>query len=223
MGGLASTGVYEFLRRYPGMSTAPWQDAGVCLRGKFEFAANRPGYDEIRDSYELKIIVPESYPQTLPQVEETAGRIPRDGGFHINPDGTLCLGTPLRLLTVLHGNPSLIGFAENCLEPYLYAVSLKLMRGIEFVFGELDHGVEGLVHDYSKILGLSQKEQVRQAIQLLCFKERIANKRICPCGCGRRLGICPFRHRLNVLRKMAPIKWFRQHAREDMHLNWNKK
>lgn len=221
MGGLVWKGVDQFLRDYPGMSTAPCQDTGVCLGGKFEFVANRPGHDEIRDSYKLKIFVPKNFPLALPRVEETEGKIPRDGRFHINADGTLCLGAPLRLLMALRGAPSLTRFVEDCLVPYLYAVSLKLMRGDEFVFGELAHGVVGLENDYSEILGLSRKEQVREAIKLLCFKERIANKSPCPCGCGKRLGACSFRYRLNELRRVASIKWFRQHAEKDMDLNWN--
>ena len=219
---LALIGMTQFLREYPGMSTAPCQGTGICLRGQFEFTANRFGFDEIRDSYELKIIVPENFPQTLVRVEETAGKIPRNGRFHTNPDGSLCLGTPLKLLIELHNNPNIVGFAENCLVPYLYAVSIRLSGRSEFVLGELAHGIEGLLQDYSKILGLSQKEQVIQAIQLLCLKDRIANKSPCPCGCGKRLGICPFRHKLNSLRKIASTKWFRQHAEGDLFLNWNK-
>ncbi|WYD82285.1 MAG: hypothetical protein V8K32_07815 [Candidatus Electrothrix gigas] len=202
----------QFLSDYPGISTAPCSDAGVCLRGKFRFKADVSGSDEIEDSYKLEIVVPDKFPQALPKVKETGGKIPRDGNFHVNPDGTLCLGSPLRLLRKVHSAPNLTGFADKCLVPYLYAVSYKLIHGGDFVFGELAHGDQGIVDDYSVMLGLKERHQITQAIQLLEIKKRIANKLPCPCGCGKRLGVCPFHHNLNEFRKMAPVSWFKAHV-----------
>ena len=202
----------QFLSDYPGMSTAPCSDAGVRLLGKFRFKAKVPGGDEIDDYYKLEIFIPDKFPQILPKVKEIGGKIPREGNFHINQDGTLCLGSPLRLLRKVHGDPNLTGFVNKCLVPYLYAVSYKLIHGGDFVFGELAHGEQGLVDDYSAMLGLKERHQVTQAIQLLGLKKRIANKRPCPCGCGKRLGMCPFHHKLNEFRKIVPRSWFKAHA-----------
>jgi hypothetical protein len=218
MGVSALNSLSQFLRDYPGMSTAPCSDTGVCLRGKFWFKASVSSGDEIDDSYKLEIVVSDKFPQALPKVKETGGKIPRDGNFHVNPDGTLCLGSPLRLLRKVHSSPSLTGFADKCLVPYLYAVSYKLMHGGDFVFGELAHGDQGIVDDYSVMLGLKEKHQIQRAIQLLGIKKRIANKKLCPCGCGKRLGACPFHHKLNEFRKMAPVSWFKAHALND----WNR-
>jgi hypothetical protein len=218
MGVSALTSLSQFLRDYPGMSPAPCSDTGVCLRGKFWFKASVSSGDEIDDSYKLEIVVSDKFPQALPKVKETGGKIPRDGNFHVNPDGTLCLGSPLRLLRKVHSSPSLTGFADKCLVPYLYAVSYKLMHGGDFVFGELAHGDQGIVDDYSVMLGLKEKHQIQRAIQLLGIKKRIANKKLCPCGCGKRLGACPFHHKLNEFRKMAPVSWFKAHALND----WNR-
>ncbi|MBU2646979.1 hypothetical protein KKI24_19885 [bacterium] len=218
MGLLALNNVSQFLCDYPGMSTAPSSDTGVCLRGKFRFKADVSGSDEIVDSYNLEIVVPDKFPRALPKVKETSGKIPRDGNFHVNPDGTLCLGAPLRLLKKVHSAPNLTGFADKCLVPYLYAVSYKLIHGGEFVFGELAHGDQGVVDDYSVLLGLKERHQITQAIQLLGVKKRIANKKPCPCGCGKRLAACPFRQKLNEFRKMAPVLWFKAHALND----WNR-
>jgi hypothetical protein len=218
MGVLALNSLSQFLRDYPGMSTAPCSDAGVCLRGKFRFKASESGGEEIDDSYKLEIVVSDKFPQALPKVKETDGKIPRNGNFHVNRDGTLCLGSPLRLLRKVHSSPSLTGFADKCLVPYLYAVSYKLMHGGDFVFGELAHGDQGIVDDYSVLLGLKERQQVTQAIHLLGLKKRLANKKPCPCGCGKRLGACPFHHKLNEFRKMAPVSWFKAHALND----WNR-
>lgn len=218
MGVRALNSLNQFLDDYPGMSTAPCSDAGVYLCGKFRFKANMFGGEEIEDNYKLEIIVPDKFPQSLPKVKETGGKIPRDGNFHVNPDGSLCLGSPLRLLKKIHNFPSLSGFADKCLVPYLYAVSHKLRNGEDFIFGELSHGDQGIVDDYSHIFGLKEHSQITQAIQLLGVKKRIANKKPCPCGCGRRLGACSFHNKLNEFRKMAPVSWFKAHALND----WNR-
>lgn len=202
----------QFLRDYPGMSTVPYTGAGICLRGIFRFKASISGNDEIDDSYKLEIVVPDKFPQALPRVEEIGGKIPRDGNFHTFKNGVLCLGSPLRLLSIVNRFPTLTGFTDKCLVPYLYSVSYKLRHGGNFIFGELAHGSQGLVDDYSVMLGLKEKSQIIRAIQLLGIKKRIANKRFCPCGCRKKLGACPFHHKLNELRKIAPRSWFRTHA-----------
>lgn len=209
MGVKALNSLNQFLDDYPGMSTAPCSDAGICLRGRFRFKASISGNDEIEDFYMLEIFVPDKFPQALPEVKETGGKIPCDGNFHVNLDGSLCLGSPLKLLKKIHSAPSLTGFADKCLVPYLYAVSYKLMHGGNFLFGELPHGDQGIVDDYSIMLGLRERDQIIHAIQLLGIKKRIANKRPCPCGCGKRLGACLFHRKLNEFRKMAPVTWFK--------------
>lgn len=199
----------QFLDDYPGMSIVPYFYAGICLRGKFSFKAIFSDGEVVIDSYNLEILVPEKFPQELPRVKEIGGKIPKNGNFHVNLDETLCLGSPLRLLKIIYKFPNMSGFAKQCLVPYLYAVSYKLRNGGNFIFGELAHGNPGILDDYSNLLCLNDRSQIIKAIQLLGIKKRIANKKPCPCGCGKRLGVCSFHHKLNDFRKMAPVSWFK--------------
>lgn len=161
------------------------------------------GENEIEDSYNIAIQVHNSFPKIVPKVEDVEGKIPRDGHFHVNPDGSFCLGSPLRLLLVLSKNPSLIDFMELLLVPYLYAVSYKLKNGGEFIFGELKHGLDGELSDYENLFQVHGKSAVKNTLIALSTKKRIANKKICPCSCGYRLGTCAFHHRLNPFRKIT--------------------
>jgi len=104
----------------------------------------------------LEITVPAEFPKLLPTARETGGKIPRDGKHHVNDDKSLCLGSPLRLRLKVSGKPTLSGFAESCLVPYLYAVSYKLQNGVEFPFGELSHGEAGIIEDYMEMFGLNR-------------------------------------------------------------------
>lgn len=199
-----------FLREYPGMAIRPSPDVALRLKGKFEFSAEHPVHGKVTDAFHLQIDVPASFPRELPEVTEIGERIPRLGSYHVNGDGTLCLGSHLRLLIKLNVAPTLGGFASNCLIPYLYAISLKLRNGGKLVFGELAHYGPGMLHDYAQLFALGSPEQAQYALSLLSLKKRIANKKGCPCGCGNRLGQCPVRYRLLPFRKLASRSWFRR-------------
>ncbi len=194
------------------MSLVPSRGSSLVLEGVFSFSGMPKNKLSITDSYQIRITVPEKFPRAIPTVVETVRKIPLDGEHHVNnSDGSLCLGSPLRLLQKIYENPSLVGFSENCLVPYLYGASHKLQTGEDFPFGELRHGDKGIIDDYLVLFGLKTADQMKQALLLLGIKERIANKKTCPCGCGQRLGKCSFRQKLNRYRKLASRSWFRDH------------
>ena len=201
------------MKDYPGMAVRPCRDNNVVLRGKFDFCAKPAAGEEVCDAYELEIKVPVKFPREVPTVKEIGQRIPRDGKHHVNPDDTLCLGSPLRLLNKIEESPSLPGFAEKCLVPFLYAISKKLQSGGDFAFCELAHGEKGVVDDYMQLFGLRSREEVLRALELVGMKRRIANKQPCPCLCGYRLGRCGFHNILNQFRGLAPRSWFKKHRK----------
>jgi hypothetical protein len=206
-------GLQAFLKDYPHMSIKPTMDSMVLIQGKFWFSAKAKERPEITDSYSLRISVSPEFPGTIPKVAELDAKIPRTGEFHVNADASLCLGSPLRLLLKLSKNPSLSGFAADCLVPYLYAISHKLRFGGELLFSELPHYREGEIQDYIDLFGLSVPEQVYAVIALLGMKKRRANKLTCPCGCKTRLGRCRFNRRLHEFRRLASRSWFREQLR----------
>ena len=203
---LESNDLTEFLLDNPYMSIVSSSDTSICLRGKFCFKVNDSDYGVIEDSYKLEIIIPDSFPLGLPIVKEIDGKIPRNLDFHMYHNGSFCLGAQLRLLAIMQANPSLTGFVNKCLVPYLYAVSHKLKNGGGFVFGELGHNIESIVDDFCDMMGLKEEYQIVQTKQLLKKKKRIANKKACPCGCGNRLGVCPLHYKLNELRIIIRIQ-----------------
>lgn len=200
------------------MSLAPQRSTEISLKGKFDFEAkpnNGPeNGPEITDSFEIIISIPTTFPYELPRVTEVEKRIPRDGKHHVNPEGTLCLGTPLRLLSLISAPPDIVSFAEKCLVPFLYAVSIKLKSGGDFIFKELDHGSPGIIADYIDLFKLKTTPQVIYALNLLGLKKNVANKKPCPCQCGFRLGKCASGARINKFRALASRPWFRKHAFE---------
>ena len=201
-------GLQQFLENRPGMVIKPVMSPGLVIEGIYTYSAVYGDGPEISDSYNLRIEVPQSFPGSSPSVTELDKKIPRKDDYHVNPDMTLCLGSPLRLRWKLAAQPSLPGFDSTCLLPYLYGMSHKLRFGGPLPLGELAHGVQGELEDYRDLFDLDRDEQARRALRLLGMKKRIANKEPCPCDCGRRVGKCPFNETLLKFRKLASRSWF---------------
>ena len=195
------------------MRITPIRNNTITLRGVFDFTAEFENGPQITDSYSLQIYIPHSFPRAIPRVEEINRKIPRDGKHHINSDGTLCLGSPIRLLQQLSRTPNISGFVGKCLVPHLYAVSHKFKYG-NFPFGELEHGAKGIIKDYMDLFGLQNRGQVIWTLALLGNKKRIANKMTCPCGCGLRVGRCSFRLKIIRFRGIASRAWYRAQIAE---------
>lgn len=210
MQGVDVIGLAQFLKEYPGMAIRPSSDVHLRIKGTFSFAGDHPVHGHVSDAFSVQIDIPAAFPRELPEVTEIGGRIPRQGAFHVNGDGSLCLGSHLGLLLKLSEAPTLPGFAARCLVPYLYAISLKLQNGGKLVFGELAHYGPGMLHDYAQLFSLPTVVQARYALKLLGKKKRVANKLSCPCGCNVRLGRCRFNHRLLQFRNLASRRWFKR-------------
>lgn len=201
-------GLNEFLEYYSGMNIVPSSDNFLTLKGSFDFSTESNGI-KIHDSYHLVIQVPYAFPQKMPIVKELDNKIPPISNYHVNKDGSLCCGSSLRLLLMMTRNPSLMKFAEKCLEPYLYAISFKQKYKSKLPFGELDHGRPGELKDYTDLMGLKTTEQVKIALSLLGMKKRFANKHPCPCGCNKRLGKCKFNRTINKFRYLTYRRCFK--------------
>ncbi len=197
-----------FLRKFPDMSVVPQKEGSLVLEGCFSFEASTTSHGSESGTYLLRIKVPPSFPAELPRVQELGKRIPKNPEHHINSDGSLCLGSRIRLLVQISKEPTLCGFAKNCLIPYLFAITRKLKHGNALVFGELAHGNTGELNDYADLLNLDNPPAVLCALKYLGMKKRRANKLPCPCGCGLRLGKCRFNFHLRELRCLAERDWF---------------
>jgi len=95
-------GLLRFLKTYRGMRVQPSGGDVLRLEGEFAFTAEYKDSLVIEDSYELRITVSKWYPDDLPSLKETGNRIPHEQKYHVSENGTLCLGSPLRL----HGTGS---------------------------------------------------------------------------------------------------------------------
>jgi hypothetical protein len=192
-----SWGLRDFTARYAGLSLRPARGDGIRLVGELAFRA-ATGEETVEDSFEVDVRFPRGFPDEIPTVFETEGRIPPD--FHKLEDGSLCLGSPLRLRLILTRHPTVTGFVERCVIPYLFGFAVWTRTG-RMPFGELAHGAKGIFQDLMSLLGARDKAQCLAFLKLLSLPKRHANKRPCPCGSALRLGRCHNRtlHRLRAV------------------------
>lgn len=206
----------DFLAAHPRIRIVELSDERITLVGEYHLKAQLAGSQLIDRTYRLKLVFPRDYPEKLPMVIDEEGYFPRNQEYHIYDDGSFCLGSELKIKSVLSGDHSLSAFFDEVVDGFLYAVTHRIEHG-NFPYGDLAHGEKGLVDDYGEMFGVSGKQAVMRALQALGKRKREANKLPCPCDCGLRLGRCDYRFRLNEFRNIARRRWFRQHLKEAFH------
>lgn len=206
-------GLEDFLATHQRIRISEINDDQLVLAGEYHLNAQLAGGHLVDRTYQLKLVCSREYPEKLPMVYDEERYFPRDQEYHTYDDGSFCLGSEVRIKSLLIDDDSLSAFFEKIVDRFLYAVTHRIEFGI-FPYGELSHGQQGLIDDYGELFDLKGKPAVLQALKALGKRKREANKLPCPCGCGFRLGICDFRFSLNVFRKVAKLRWFRKHLKE---------
>ena len=207
--GPAGWGLVRLFQRQPGLRVWPAVGHQARISGTIVFDAHAAGCETIHDTYDVELTVPLAFPRLLPTVIELGGRISKR--FHTNPDRTLCLGSETRLKLLVAQEPTLPGFVERILIPFLYSHSFYERYG-RLPFGELSHGSPGLLQDFADLFGVSETAALAM-VRLATLKKRHANKSPCPCGSGYRVGKC---HNtiLNGMRSQLGRHWFRRQLRQ---------
>jgi len=198
--------VEQALLVYPGLRIVPSRNGHLLLRGTLDFRAAGPTSEEITDSYDVELRLPLDFPAGLPKAWETGGRIDKD--YHKLDDGQLCLGAPTEIRLKLRSKPTLLGYINGLVVPYLYGHAYFQKHG-KMPFGELEHGIDGLRQQLATMFGAKDAQHPEEFLRLAGLKKRDANKWPCPCGDDRRLGRCHNRS-VNAQRRRVSRHWFRE-------------
>lgn len=194
----------ELLDRYEGLRIIPSSNETLVIAGELAFNATGPHGIAIADSYSIRIEVLPSFPDSNPSVWEMRKRIPRD--YHKLVGNRLCLGAPTRLRMEISKSSSLMNFVDQFIVPYLYGHS-HFERYQKMPFGELAHGEKGILEYLCEHFCARPSEHPEEFLRLASLRKRVANKRPCPCGSKRRLGLCHNRI-VNHNRRLYGRTWF---------------
>lgn len=216
----------EFLEKTPNMSLAPSNHDNYIIKGKLILNITDSPYGNVQDDFLIMIVIPKSFPKKIPIVYELGERFPKTVDYHaFEDDSSLCLGSPMSLMKRIKDDPTLDGFIQNCVVPYFYAITLKLQDKKDFVFGELDHGILGILQDYIEVFELQNIEQVIQLLDILSQRAKKGNKMLCPCGCNRIVSRCSMHKKILEYRNVLPTKQYSKNKElfSDIYYGWKKR
>ncbi|WP_428242313.1 hypothetical protein [Gynuella sp.] len=178
--------IQELIQFYPGLSETNQSKFGVTVSGSVAFEASFGGR-EISDVFDVEMFIPHEFPDAHPVVWEAGCRINKDF-THVNIDGSFCLALPLDINEVLSNDPSLLGFVDNLLIPYLYSYCYW-EKFQEMPYGERSHGAKGYLEYYLDLFNTKNVNSVlRGVIGLLVDGYRPHEK--CACGSGKKALRC---------------------------------
>ena len=138
--------IAELQSVHTGLEKTGGSSGEVVLEGVLAFEVEPEGLASITDSFEISIRIPDVYPDDLPRVTETGGKIEKNYE-HVFTSGTLCVGVPIEMQRIFSQQPTLLGFVNKLVVPYLYGYCYWKMNG-EHPFGERRHGGEGIIQYY---------------------------------------------------------------------------
>lgn len=175
----------ELGQTFPGIGLYEDIPGRWVIRGTLSFSATFKAAT-IADSFSILILLPEDYPKSPPDVQETGGRIPAD--FHQYPDRTLCLGAPVEVQRRFNADPRIVAFVETLLIEYLYGYAYFEKYG-SMPFGELSHGAQGIREYYKEIFDI-EDVQITLALLKIMADSAYRGHHPCPCGSGKILRKC---------------------------------
>ncbi|MBI3919583.1 MAG: hypothetical protein HY322_21555 [Betaproteobacteria bacterium] len=179
--------IVELASVHSGLKNVVEHDAETIVSGTLLFEASADGLETIKESFEIELMIPHDFPETLPRVKETAGRI--DTRYeHRNPSGTLCLAVPIEQRRVLLEQPTLLGCVNRLVVPYLYGYCFWKKHG-RHPFDEAAHGHEGILRHYMDTFSLRDDLSALAVISFL-LEHGYRGHHDCPCGSGLRVKIC---------------------------------
>ena len=192
--------VHAELAKYPSLHLF-LSNANAEVRGTFPV---RDEAGRTLDEYAVAIELPRRYPNALPIVRETAGRIPWTLDRHVLPTcGTCCVLLPDARWEEF---PMCAPFSEYLAGPlHNFFLGQSIVEsGGEWPFGEWAHGVAAKRDYYSALFETENGATVRLFLEVLGWPNPKGRAR-CPCGSGRRLSKC-CRAKVDDLRtKIQPV------------------
>lgn len=188
MQGQAKRNLEKVEKEYPGLCLLSWNGDFAVYQGTLAFTANYQGHGLIDDTFDVEIKFPVSGGRVVPTVKEVSGRIPRKPEFHINPDGTMCLGAPFEVRRRYLRDRSLRAFIDQQLIPFLYGCSIKLKYNY-WPYEELSHGGQGIIEYYQKLLGVETDLAVIEILKALA-DGHFQNSALCACGSQKPFKKC---------------------------------
>lgn len=166
--------------RYPYMEKHRW-----CVDATLDIV----GADGARwGAFDVKLVLPREYPEGIPAVFEQRSRIKAEADWHINEDGSCCLGPWVGEMKKYSGRAVLMDWLDRSVVPF-FANHLYKERHGHYRSGEYSHGFQGILEYYQEIWP-GELEDIIKKLRQVTGAEHPNAKEKCFCGSGERYAAC---------------------------------
>lgn len=141
------------------------------------------------NTFDVKIVVPESYPHCVPIVMEKSEIIPRDIDWHISENGICCLDSDNNLIVLSRHGINLKDFIAEKIYPF-FANQLYKLQENKYAGQEYKHHVEGIIQYYIEDLNIPSAEDIIVFLEHIIHKKDLTRNRLCPCRSGKKIKNC---------------------------------
>lgn len=160
---------------------------------------------------EISILIPVGYPIELPLVFilKNGNTVNYGIDCHFYPiTNQLCLGSNWEIRKELHRDPSLNNLLKSLIIPHIAGITLKLNHiSGSFPQGEYSHGIKGCIESLSSFFSIKEDtDSIISVLEFLMKPKRVANKMMCPFGCGQEYGKCHCKGNFQELKILFPNK-----------------
>ncbi len=163
--------------KYPGLGL-PYSHGGVVkLHAELEIVDTT---GDLWGAFLVTITFPPAYPLVPPLLYEDQGRIKRVPDWHVNGNGSLCIGPEVSELVKYDRAAHLLDWLDRSAIPFL-ANHLHKERTGEYLNGELPHYSEGIWEYYTTAWSCSRGEVLRR-LRIINGAVRVSRQEACYCG-----------------------------------------
>lgn len=161
-------------------------------RGFYIFSGNfflKNSSDKLIESFEIKILIAEKYPNTFPIVISTDNKIERHEDYHISKDGVICLDHSYIINKLSCGEVRLYDVLDYYLPKYFSWILLK-QNGITQNLEEWDHADKGTLQVYKALLDINNIDIIKEFLETYLSFRKPRRNHFCYCGSMKKLKRC---------------------------------
>jgi len=140
------------------------------------------------DRYSISIVLLPDFPDRLPIVRETGGRIPWHEDRHVERDGRACVMIEEDRWRCFPAGSSVIDFIRVPVANFFLSQSYFEEHG-EWPLGEWEHGLDGIFQYYRWLIGTESNLTVYRFLYMLAKRDAKLHYE-CPCGSGKKTKRC---------------------------------
>ncbi|RYX87682.1 hypothetical protein EON73_00920, partial [bacterium] len=141
-----------------------------------------PGEEgEICDTYQIRIVPTNEYPNRFPLLFETGGKIPINFDWHVfETDGHCCILTLPEELLICKNEITLLDYIEKQVKPYLFNQTFRRLHG--YFLKERSHGITGWIEYFSELFQTTNILKIVSWLRFILKGQEPNRVQLCFCG-----------------------------------------